>query len=158
MLDFCGLTRVRHPCPGEDWVFSTPYCQILLQVWKTGPESPAQPVLSDGAGSPGLDLLHGGSAGNLQRHLLSKARVGPKMLFKLRFSLFPIQLFFVGIICINIQNNCPYFCVSERVWSSIRVKGSAFLLRRSLRKEWKIWVSSTWQMFISLDMQLKNSI
>lgn len=76
MLDSCSLTRVGKHCPGEQRVFLTANCWIVLQVWKTLPESPTQPVLSDGAGSPGLDLLHGESAGNLQHHLLSKAHVG----------------------------------------------------------------------------------
>lgn len=36
-----------------------------------------------------------------------------------------------------------YFCISERVRSSIRAKLSIFLLRRSLRKKWKMCVSNT---------------
>lgn len=41
------------------------------------------------------------------------------------------------------KNRLTHFCISERVPSSIRAKLSIFLLRRSLRNEWKMCVSNT---------------
>lgn len=56
------LTRVRHDDPGQQCVSLEADSLVVSKVWEAHPQSLVQFVLYNGAVSPGLNLLHGGSA------------------------------------------------------------------------------------------------
>lgn len=56
------FTRVRHDDPGQQCVSLEADSLVISQVWEAHPQPLVQFVLCNGVGSPGLNLLHGGSA------------------------------------------------------------------------------------------------
>lgn len=56
-----SLTRVRHDDPGQQRVSVEADSLVLPEVREAHPQSLTQPALCNGAFSPCLNLLHGGS-------------------------------------------------------------------------------------------------
>lgn len=63
-----GLTGVRHADPGHQWV-SLEADMVISEVREAHPQPLTQPVLYNRALSPGLNLLHGGSAWDFNHSL-----------------------------------------------------------------------------------------
>lgn len=66
-----SLTRLRHDDPGQQCV-PLEADLVDFKVWEAHPESLTQPVLCNRTVSPGLNLLHGGSAWDFNHSLHSR--------------------------------------------------------------------------------------